>query len=1154
MSDLTKRISDLSPAKRELLARLLKQKGMANSRLPIMPRHDSSDKLPLSYAQQRLWFLNQLEPGSTVYNVNTIIPLAPSLSASVIEKSLNEIVRRHESLRTVFRAVAGEPIQVIVPEFQLDLPMVDLSEMPEAESETEVMRLMREEAGRPFDLSTLPLLRTVLVRLSEEDQLLLLTMHHIVTDGLSVKIFTEELAALSEAFAAGRPTPLPALPIQYADFAVWQREWLQGAVMKEQLDYWKQQLSDLSALSLPTDLARPAVSSHLGADEPVKLSIELSEQVRELSRREGVTLFMTLLAAFGVLLSRYTRQDDIVVGTPVAGRDRVELEKLIGFFINTLVLRIDLSGNPSFRDLLGRVKETALGAYAHQDLPFEKLVEELHPERDLSRNPLFQVSFQLLPELDASDEADVPTRSAELEQGTAMFDLGLDVWESATGLKGSIEYSTELFHKATIERMADHYRNLLESIVADPERRVSELELLSADERRQILSEWNQTPFEYPRTLCLHQLFEQQVERTPDNVAVVFEQERLTYTDLNRRANQLAHYLKKLGVGPDQIIGICMERSHEVLVGLLGVLKAGCGYVALDPSHPRERLEFMLKDAGARVVLTQRRFAEELPGQIRHVISLDADWEVILGESAENPLSEATPENLAVIIYTSGSTGQPKGVMLPHRGLCNRLLWGKEEGPYGLTGEDRLLQMFSFSFDFSVWDIFTSLICGAQLILTRPGGSQDSSYLVKLMAEQGITIVGLTPSLLEVLLNEPGIENCRALKKISLGGEALSVELQERLFARLKTELHNTYGPTETSIDVTSWVCRRESNQRSVPIGHPNGNTQIYLLDEKLQPVPIGVAGELHVGGENLARGYLNQPALTAAKFIPNPFGAEPGARLYKTGDLARHRTDGEIEFVGRLDDQIKLRGFRIELGEIEAVLAGHTNVLEAAVITVDAGRGEKRLVAYLVPAQGHVLSVSELRAFAETRLPGYMVPAAFILLDALPRTPNGKVNRRALPVPERIQPELEKTFTPPRTQTEDLLARIWTEVLTLDRIGIYDNFFALGGHSLLATQVISRIRAAFQIEIPLRSIFETPTISDLAEAIERTLSLEGKIKAATSITRVPREQYRATLSAHGVPEVSAALRTRLSRENGNGSDASEVKAHFAEALDNGKP
>lgn len=1126
MRNLSERIGDLSPARRELLACLLKEKRLSSLRLPITPRRWDSAALPLSYAQRRLWFLNQLEPESSIYHVSTVIPVPASLSAEVIEKSINEIIRRHESLRTVFEVVSGQPVQVVVPEYLIELPVVDLIQQSEADRETELIRLVLREAALPFQLSVLPLMRTKLVLAGEGDQLLLLTMHHIITDGLSVKIFTDELMALSQAFSEGKPSPLSPLPIQYGDFAIWQQEWLQGEVLQTQLDYWKQQLADLTVLELPTDFTRPAVSTHHGGDERVELSDDLSGRIRELSRREGVTLFVTLLAAFCVLLSRYAQQDDIAVGTPVAGRDRVELEGLIGFFINTLVLRVDVSGNPTFRDLLGRVREASLGAFTHQDLPFEKLVEELHPSRDLSRNPLFQVSFQLLPEFGGIEEAEPPTRSAEIDQGTAMFDLGLDIWETDNGLSGMIEYSADLFERHTLRRMATHYRNLLASVAANPERRISELSVLSADEERQILVDWNQTAASYPKGVTLHQLFEEQVARTPDKVAVVFEQRRLTYGELNCRANQLAHYLKRFGIGPDVVVGICLERSPETLISLLAVLKAGACYVALEASYPQERLTFMLLDAKAKVVVTHSHLADRIPANLR-CVNIDLDEQAFAREATENPPPEARAENLAVVIYTSGSTGRPKGVMLTHRGLCNRFFWGTAAD--GITDKDSILQVLSFSFDFSVWDVFTALFSGARLVMAQPGWLYDSKYLVDQICEEKVTVVGLVPSILEVLLNEPGIEDCKSLRKVFTGGETLSVSLQQRFFERLGAQLYNTYGPTETSIDVACWICKREDNQRSVPIGRPNANTQLYLLDQYLQPVPVGVRGELYIGGENLARGYLNHPQLTAEKFIPNPFSAQPGARLYRTGDLVRYRPDRELEFLGRIDKQVKLRGFRIELGEIEAMLAGHQRVAEVAVTTEERTNASTRLIAYVVPSAGQTVTANELRKYAKKNLPGYMVPSDFVFLGAMPRTANGKLDPRALPVVGRNRPALEEAFTLPRTPTEVVLAKIWTEVLGLEQLGVNDNFFELGGHSLLATQVISRVRATFQIEVPLRSIFETPTVAELAGIIDQ---IPQRQQRSDQIAHLPREQFRATLSPDGVPELSTGWAERVLLNN----------------------
>lgn len=1123
MTELNKRIAELTPEKRQLLARLLKEKGTANPNLPIISRPRGSNPLPLSYAQQRLWFLDQLSPGNAFYNVNMAIPLAAELNPDVLERSFNEIVRRHESLRTSFKSIEGQPVQIIAPQLKLKLEVVDLRELPFDEREQEFVRLGVEDAQRPFDLSTLPLLRTTLVRLADEDHVLLLTMHHIVTDAVSLEVLMEELTTVYDAYSSGLESPLAELPLQYGDYAAWQRDWLQGSVLSEQLRYWREQLSGLSILHLPTDYIRPAASTYRGSGQSFELPQSLSMGLEKLSQQEGATLFMTTLAAFAVLLSRYSGQTDIAIGTHVAGRNRAELERLIGFFVNTLVLRADLSGNPGFREALRRMREVALEAYAHQEVPFERLVEELHPERDLSRNPLFQVSFQLLKSPGQNEETtNSSSRSVDIERETSMFDLGLELWETAGGLKGSIEYSTDLFEAETIKRMLGHYRQLLESAVANPDTPVSQLQMLTEDERHEVVQQWNETATPYEREVCLHELFERQAALQPEAVAVRFEQEQLTYGELNRRANQLAHYLRKQGVGAETFVGICVERSIEMVVAALGVLKAGGAYVPLDPAYPRERLQHMLRDTATPLILTQQHLIQSLPFDSSHVISLDTDWKLIENESVENLQTLAVAENAAVVIYTSGSTGRSKGVILAHRGLCNRLLWGQKL--YQLSEADRVLQAYSFSFDFSVWEIFTALTAGAQLVITRPGGHQDSAYLVRLIAERQITLVGLVPSMLDVLLAEPEIEACGCLKIACCGGEVLPVEFQERFFARLNGELQNTYGPTEASIDVTCWICRPEDKQRTIPIGRPIANTQLYLLDSHLQPVPVGVSGEIYIGGDSLARGYLNDPAMTAGKFIPDFLGSEPGARLYKTGDLARYRADGNIEFLGRLDNQIKLRGFRIELGEIESVLSRHAGVREAVISHQADAAGEKRLIAYVIPDREHLPGVDALQQFMKERLPAYMTPSAIVFLESLPLTANGKIDYRALPAFDHNWLKTTKEFVAPRTQTEKTLAHIWAEVLGIERVGINDNFFELGGHSLLATQIVLKARAAFKVELPLRNLFETPTIAGLAANIEQSLS-QGDTYLAPSIRRLPRELYRGNLSPGGVLEISQDLR-----------------------------
>ena len=1112
MSDLTKRISELSPAKRALLSRLLKEKGVANSRLPIMRRKGDSEGLPLSYAQQRLWFLNQLDPNNAVYNIQLVIPLAASLSPSVIERSLNEIFKRHEVLRTIFQEVGGEPRQIILPEFKVELPVLDFARTPDANGhQAEAMRLAQEEAQRPFDLSILPLMRTLLLRLGDEDQQLLVTMHHIVTDALSINILSEELYALTEAFAAGQPSPLPELPIQYGDFAVWQREWLQGEVMEEQFHYWKQQLNDLSTLQLPTDFARPAVATHRGAEQPIDISRELSARIGELSRQEGVTLFMTLLAAFQILLSRYSGQEDVVVGTTVAGRDRVELEGVIGFFINTLVLRTDLSGNPTFRETLARVREVCLGAYAHQDMPFEKLVEELHPERSLSRNPLFQVTFQLIstaPSVTAhtphgTDGATTSSEggeanesfpledvmpdnevSLELERKTAVFDLTFDVWEIDGKLSGRVEYSTDLFAADTIARLLESYEQLLAGAVAQPDARISELPLLSERERAVMLGEWNETLVEYPQDTCLHELFEQQAERTPEAVAVIFEQERVTYAELNHRSNQLARYLSRSGVGPETFVGVLMERTVEMVVALLGVLKAGAAYVPLDPSYPQERLKFMLADTGASVLLTEERVATAaLPDYQGQVMLVDALRERIASESDEPVKSGVGTRNLAYVIYTSGSTGQPKGVQIEHRGVVN-FLYSMLAEP-GMNPTDVIVAITSLSFDILVLELFLPLMVGAKTVLVSREIAADGAALASVMSKHGATMLQATPTTWQLLLTTGWQPD--ASVKMLCGGEALPVGLAERLL-KGGGALWNVYGPTETT--VWGMIKRVKTAAAPISIGRPVANAQLYILDKHGEPVPFGVQGELHIGGAGMGRGYLNRPELTAERFIPHPFGKDAGQRLYKTGDLARYVADGEVEFLGRLDHQVKIRGFRIELGEIEAVLRQHADVREAVVLVSENAAGEKRLIAYVVLIEQQPTAIADdsttqLRNHLKSKLPEHMLPSAFVVLEEFPLTPSGKLDRRALPEPLETRPALGETYLTPRTPVEETLTGIWEGILKANGIGVNDNFFELGGHSLLGTQVTSRVRDAFGIELPLRIIFEKPTIAGMAEAVE---------------------------------------------------------------------
>jgi len=1054
----------------------------------ILPVPRDGDLL-LSFAQQRLWFIDQLEPGNSAYNFPAAVRLKGPLNVVALEQSVNEIVKRHEALRTTFATVDGRPVQVIASTLTVRPPVVNLQELSESEREAEVRRLVIEEAQRPFNLARGPLLRITLLRLAEEEHVGLLTMHHIVSDGWSTGILIRELALLYEAFSCGRSSPLPELPIQYADFAHWQRQWLQDEVLETQLNYWKRELVDAPLLELPTDHPRPAVQTFRGSQQSLLLPSTVGEGLKALSRQQGVTLFMTLLAAFKVLLHRYSSQDDLIVGTPIANRNRLEIEGLIGFFVNTLVVRSDLSGNPSFRELLQRVREVCLGAYAHQDLPFERLVEELHLERNLGRNPLFQVMFVLqnasmqtivLPGLTLSP--------VEVDNGTAHFDLTLHIADTEQGLLETLSYNTDLFEADTITRMLGHFRTLLEEVVGNPESRLSDLPSLSGAERQQLLVEWNDTTTDYTATECIHQLFEAQVKRTPDAIAVVFEDEQLTYSELNRRANRIAHHLQALEVRPEVPVGICLEPSSEMVIGLLGILKAGGVYLPLDPFYPKERLAFMLETTQMPVVLTRERLLAALPEYDVRVVCMDSDREAIAREGEENLENSTRPENLAYIIYTSGSTGQPKGVLVSHdsiSGHCRDV-----QRFYELDSNDRVLQFASLSFDLSLEQILPTLAVGARLVMMDRNVWDAAEFHTKI-SELGVTVLNLPTGYWQELAREwasaPLVSSIQP-RLFVVGGDMMLPDVL-RLWQRTpmsSVRLLNAYGPTETTItatvfEVTPRRCATATLQ-SIPIGRPLANRSIYILDKHGGPVPVGVPGELHIGGAGLARGYLNRPDLTAEKFIPNPFGAEPGARLYKTGDSARYLADGNIEFLGRVDRQVKIRGFRIELGEIESALRQHSAVREVVVLAREDAPGEKRLVAYVVAEPDFPLTAAnDLRGFLKQKLPEYMVPSAYVMLDKLPLMPNGKADRRALPAPDRARPELEKAFVAPRDALELRLARLWEEVLDVQPIGIRDNFFELGGHSLTAVRLFALIENRLGKRLPLATVFQGATVEHLA-------------------------------------------------------------------------
>ena len=1059
-------------------------------------------ELPLSFAQEQLWLLYQLNPDTPVYNEPLTIRLTGWIDVTALEQSLNAVIRRHEVLRTTFSTVNGQPVQVIHPAATLKLPVVDLQVLPSLERETEALRIATLEARKPFDLTSGPLLRATLIQLSEVDYRLFLTQHHIIDDAISAyNVLLPELETLYKAFCAGKPSPLSELPIQFADFAVWQRQWLQGEVLERHVAYWQQQLANLPVLQLPTDRPRPAVQTFRGARECIALSKTLTEALKTLSRQQGVTLFTTLLAAFKTLLYRYTGQEEIVIGTFTAGRNRPELENLIGFFLNTLVLRTYLSGNPSFAQLLKRLEEVTLAAYAHEELPFKHLME-IQP-RNLSYNPLFQVAFVLEPSLPPLDSGWTISQ-LDVDTGTAKFDLSVELEEKPDGIIGRFEYNTDLFDTATINRMIGHFQTLLEAIVANPIQPLMELPMLTSVEQQQLLVEWNDTQVDSPSAQSIHSLFESQVQHTPDAVAVVYENQQLTYSELNNLANQLAHYLRSMGVGAEVLVGICVERSLFMVVGILGILKAGGAYVPLDPEYPSTRLGLMLEDAQVSVLLTQQHLVKKLPESKAQCVCLDTEWHFISQSSEENPITSVQATNLAYVIYTSGSTGQPKGVLVAHRNLvhstCAHISYYQEP-------VSRFLLVSSLTFDTSVAGIFWTLCCGGTLVLPQEGLQREVPKLVELIHQNHISHLLSLPSLYALILQQAKREQLASLHTIIVAGESCPSDLVKQHQEYLPSaSLFNEYGPTEGTVWSSVYLCQSQELTR-VPIGRPIANTQIYILDSKLRPVPVGVPGELHISGVGVARGYLNRPELTLEKFIPNPFSDDPLARLYKTGDKARYLPDGNIEYIGRIDHQVKIRGYRIELGEIETVLSQHPKIQQVVVVVRSDSPGDKSLTAYIVPAQTTAPTIADLRHFLKQQLPDYMVPSVYVILDALPLLPNGKVDRRALPASEGLRLDLEAEYVAPRTLVEEMLAKIWAEVLGLEKVGIDDNFFDLGGHSLKATRVLSRVQEAFQVELLLHSFFEEPTIAKFSQVIEKTKHNDPV--QASVIKPVSREKHR---------------------------------------------
>ncbi|MEH1855163.1 MAG: amino acid adenylation domain-containing protein [Nostoc sp.] len=1113
--EIIKRRSQLSPAKQAILEKRLRGEERSNTQKIVIPRRTQQSPAPLSLVQQGLWFFQQLESQSSVYNEFACIQLKGVLNLTVLEKSLNEIIRRHESLRTCFETLNEQPVQVIHPTLTVKLPVVNLSNLPQALQNAKVEQLTAEIAQKPFDLTSSPLLRVILLQISEQEHLLLLVIHHIICDGWSIQILNRELAVLYESFCTEKSSSLSELHIQYADYSIWQRQWLQGERETTQLFYWKQQLADTpTTLALPTDRQRPPVQSFQGATSPFELSPRLTSMLKSLSNQQGVTLFMTLLAAFQAQLYRYTNQEDICVGSPIANRNHTNIEGLIGFFVNTLVLRTDLSSNPSFLELLGRVREVCVGAYAHTDIPFERVVAELHPERNLSHTPLFQVMFAL--QEDTKKDLVLPGLSLKWldnHSQTAKFDLTLSVVDDKSELWGFWEYNTDLFDAATIERMNGHFINLLEAIVTDPQKRLSDLPLLTNAEQQTLLRNWNNTTTNYSEEKCIHELFEAQVERTPDAVAVVFKEEQLTYRELNLRANQLAHHLQALGVKPEVLVGLCTQRSIEMIIGLLAILKAGGAYVPIDPTYPQQRLALVLNDAQIAVLIIEQHLLAKLPAHTAKVVCLDeVHWQGVSSAIPQNPVNQTTPTNLAYVIYTSGSTGTPKGVTIQHQSLVNFVQAAIAE--YELQPQDRILQFASISFDAACEEIFPCLLHGATLVLRTDEMLVSIKAFNQKCQEHCISVLDLPTAFWHQLTSELATSAFKlpeSLRLVIIGGEkALPDKVNTWRQQVPRIRLINSYGPTETTVVAT--VCDLATVEAQVPIGKAIANVQTYVLDSDLQPVPIGIWGELYVGGIGVARGYLHQPELTAQKFIPNPFSDRLGSRLYKTGDRVRYRSDGQIEFNGRIDNQVKIRGFRIELEEIEALINEHPYVREATVISRKDVSDSQQLVAYVVantPLQqmSNTQVVSLLRQYLEEKLPNYMLPAAFVLLEALPLTPNGKIDRKALPEPDRIRPELEETYIAPQTTVEKQLAVIWAQVLGLEKVGINDKFFELGGDSILSLQVISKANLA-GLHLTPKQLFQHQTIAELATVASTNISIsaeQGLVTGSFPLTPIQR-------------------------------------------------
>ena len=1089
-------IEALSAEQRALLDLCLKEEGMNLSVLPLEPQRRERGSFPLSFAQQGLWFLDQLTPNSSAYNCPSAMRLEGRLDLEILESVINDLLKRHETLRTRIEVEDGSPVQVIDEWRWRSLEVQDLTNLTGEEREVEIKRITRAEARTEFDLRQGPLMRVKVLKLGTDEHVMLLTMHHIICDAWSMGVLLRESCLLYEAMSEGRRSPLTELEIQYGDYAVWQGEYLAGRILEDQLEYWKKQLKGAAVMDLPTDHARPAVPSYRGSTEKVYIGKELSEDLKRLGQLEEATLFMTLMAAFKALLMRYSGGEDLSVGTSIAGRTQRRLEGMVGYFVNTLVMRTNLGGNPSFRELVNREKDVALEAYARQEAPFEKLVEEINPERDLSRNPLFQVMMVLQnTRQDRTQLKGLKVTKIEEAAGVAKFDLTLELAAGPEGITGCLEYSRDLYEEETIRRMARHYERVVKEAARDAERGIREIDLMSAAEKRQITETWNNTEQEYREARLAHELIAEQARRNGDAIALRSRQGELSYLELNRRANRLGNYLRKKGIGCEHLVGICADRSMEMVIAILGVLKAGGAYVPMDGNYPRERVRYMLEDASVTMLLTQGESGARLKAEnlTVEVFDLETQWTEIDYESEVGPDVKADEANMAYVIYTSGSTGKPKGVMITHGGLANYLKWATDAYRIG-EGEGAPVQS-SIGFDLTVTSLYAPLVNGKRVeLLSEQEGSDALANA--LSQERGYSLVKITPAHLEVLAEQMKTSDVEGrTRALVIGGEELKAGGLKHWQERARgTRLINEYGPTETVVGCCVYEVeagKLERERETIPIGKPIANAKMYILDENLEPAPIGVRGEICISGVGLARGYMGQPALTAERFIPNGFCKKGGGRLYRTGDVGRYLSEGNLEFIGRADRQVKIHGYRIEPGEIEVVLCQHPAIREAIVIAAGDDQGDKRLIAYLVYNSGHNPLVSDLREFLRERLPNYLIPSAMVGLDALPLTSNGKVDRNALPPPKQLQTGYGKTVALPRDILEVQLAHIWKEILDIEeQISITDNFFELGGHSIRAIRLMAQIVKWFGQKLPLSILFQGGTIEHLANVLRGQASV----------------------------------------------------------------